>query len=129
MFLVLCLLIFIASNISNLNLSLFPEKDFEVIRETSPDGKLDAVMIIRDRGAMGTATYLAYIIPCTQKITKKDVAVFKATKMFDKQFSWKEDQELLIHYSQATILHSQDYVYPMREDPDYRVVIELLGDK
>ena len=102
---------------------VFPIIDSEVIRLTSPDGKLDAVMIGKHAGAMSTTRYMAYIIPKSHEVSKNDIAVFQGKRVLDEKFTWIDNQTLLIQYSKADIYHFQNYIYPIKEDPKKEIRI------
>jgi hypothetical protein len=105
--------------------SIFPMKDVEVLRVNSPDGRMDAVYIQRDAGAMTVARYLIYVVPSGQKPGKKSIAVFGGKRVFDLKIDWDEERKLLIQYSAADVFHFRNYMYPFKDDVGYRIEIEM----
>lgn len=109
---------------------IFSPKDVEVIRLPSPDGKVDAVLIQRDAGAMTYAQYLIYVVPNNQKPTEDSTAIFNAKRLFDEKISWHGDRELLIQYTKGDIYHFQNFVYPFSKKPEYvvRIIERQIDD-
>ena len=105
------------------SIPLFPLIDVETQRLDSPDGKVDAVLIERDAGAMTVARDLVYIVPDNQKPAKKDPPVFQAKRVFGLKVEWQNNYELLIEYDKAEIEHFRNYLYPFPEDLNYRIDI------
>ena len=104
---------------------IFPEVQVEISRVSSPDGKLDAVYVQADAGAMTSGNYLVYIVPKDRQAPKKkDKAVFHGKRTYDLEISWKADRELLIRYNRSDIKHFQSYYYPF---PEYKVDIRHMG--
>jgi hypothetical protein len=105
---------------------IWQESRGEVSRVTSPDGKLDAVYVQSNAGAMASADLLVYIVPKGHETPKeKDQAVFHGKHTYDLEISWKADQELLIQYNKSDIRHFQSYFYPF-SDSRYKVEIRYM---
>ena len=106
------------------NFSIFPVAQTEVLRVTSPDGKLDAVYIQSAAGAMASGNYLVFVLPKGSQPDKKDSAVFWAKRTFGLDLSWQDDGGLLIQFSEANIKHFQSYLYPFPKDTGYKIEIK-----
>jgi hypothetical protein len=92
---------------------LFSPVYTETLYSTSPDGKVDVVLITRDVGAMASTRYSLYLIPHGQKHEKNGSnAVFVAHRVFDLNVTWEDNCKLLIRYSSADINHFQNNYYP-----------------
>jgi len=124
---VLVVLLYVGYHV--LSHGIFPEVQVEISRVRSPDGKLDAVYIQADAGAMTSGNYLVYIVfKDRQAPKKKDKAVFHGKHTYDLEISWKADRELLIQYNKSDIKHFQSYYYPF-SDSRYKVEIRLCPSR
>lgn len=108
-------------------------KEYE--RVESPDGKVDAVLIIRGEGATGTDIYLIYVVPSGVKVRKKDVLkkkyefVFYAKYLRGDEIVWLNNRLLEIRYENAESLAFRSSIQPFKgkgqPDHDYKVVVQL----
>ena len=102
----------------------FKAVDVEILRLDSPDGKVDAVYIQRDAGAMTSTAHLIYVVADGQNpIEEKVRAVFEGSRLWDMDISWISNQELLIRYSEGYIYGYRNYAYPFPENYEYKVKI------
>lgn len=104
--------------------SIFPSVRVEILRATSPDGKLDAVYVQSGAGAMTSGNYLVYIVPKGHQPNKKNCAVFWGKRTYDLDLSWEDDQKLLVQFSKSDIKHYQSYIYPFPKDARYKIKIQ-----
>jgi len=83
---------------------LFPEHRTEIARVTSPDGAVDAVMMVSNCGAPCSNTYSVIVVPKGRKVPDDSVQyVFSADDMVNPQVSWKQAHLLEIAYAKAFI--------------------------
>ena len=98
-------------------------------RWTSPDGKVDAVLMHYDAGATTSLFESVYIVPIGKKVTKFDknwrkcAPVFMADYMKDRKIYWLRDKVLEIQYEKARIHSFKNFTMPLRED--YNYVVEI----
>ena len=106
----------------------------EEIRLTSPNAKLDAVMVLDSHGgAAGGLEWLVYIVPKGTKPTDDSHALFRASKLSGEKLAWSQAHLLEIHYDVAEIesfrnlwgLYEVQNVGPTGER-DFEVEIRLV---
>jgi hypothetical protein len=101
----------------------------EVIRLNSPDGRIDAVILSENAGAMGSMQYYLYIIPHGQKPDKKESIVFGGEKITDLKISWLTNCKLLIKYGpvyldQKPIIYTfKNQIQPFSGEANYLIEI------
>jgi len=117
----LCICMLVTTYIFIFHFSIFSLKDVEILRVPSPDGRVDAVYIQRDAGAMTIAQHLVYIVPAKQQIGKKSNPVFQGKRVLNEKITWESVGKLLIQYRYADIVHFRNYTYPFPEDTSYEV--------
>jgi hypothetical protein len=107
--------------------------DVEESRVTSPDGKLDAVMIYESYGgAVGGIDWYAYIVRKGKTVSAKQKPVFSSDDLTGARMVWNQPHLLEIHYDKADIeqfrnlwgLHEVEDVGPSGEH-DYDVEVRL----
>ncbi len=101
----------------------------EVSRLSSPDGNVDAVLMSHDGGATTSLSYLLYIVPAGEKMTKQDMKskiyrpVFDADHMEGRNIFWLHNKVLEIQYNKARIFSFRNHIRPLKED--YSYVVEI----
>lgn len=78
----------------------------ETTRATSPDGKLDAVLIEEEwGGAVGGFNWYVYIVPKGKSAPRDDKnALFVADELTGEQIVWNKSYLVEIHYDKARIM-------------------------
>ena len=108
------------------------EKDFvpeEISRFTSPDSKVDAVLMQTNGGATTSYGYFLHIVP-KGKSTKKGDEIFRADRVEGLIFKWIKVTQLEIKFKKAKIYHFSNYWYSEEVNNfNYRVDIDLVKDK
>ncbi len=74
-----------------------PCSEKELLRITSPDGKVDAVLVKGDCGATTSYSYDIFIVPRGES-TKKTKAVFKADHVKNESLQWLAPKILEVKY-------------------------------
>ena len=103
----------------------------EVARVTSPDGAVDAVMVVIGCGAMCSDTYLVAIVPRGGSAPSQyDSFAFSADDLSDAHLNWKQRHLLEIGYRRVLINQFRNVFYPFSKfgDPpswNYRVELRL----
>jgi hypothetical protein len=99
----------------------------EVMRITSPDGRVDAVVVSGDGGATTSLVYSVYLVPVGGKVERgeRDGSNFDADHFKGFGVSWKESRILEIKYDEARILDFRNYWYS-REVDDFNYVVEVV---
>jgi hypothetical protein len=101
----------------------------EVTRLNSSDGRIDAVIISRNAGAMSSMQYYLYVVPRRQKPDDKDSIVFGGEKLKDLKISWAGDRKLFIQYTavysdpKPIIYAFKNQIQPFSGEADYLVEI------
>jgi hypothetical protein len=110
---------------------IFPIPRQEVARVTSPDGTVDAVMVVLGCGPTCSDTYLATVVP---KGAKAPVEIqqfnFSADDLTDAHLQWQQPHLVEIAYNRALINQFRNISYPFAkfgapETWDYKVEIRL----
>jgi hypothetical protein len=80
---------------------------FEAVRVTSPDGKLDAVLIEDNSGGtLGGIFWCLYVVPKGEGAPKDDTKrLFYADELTMGAVVWKKAHLIEIHYDKASIMH------------------------
>lgn len=108
----------------------------EISRVRSPDGKVDAVLMRGNAGAMSSFTYCLYVVPFGCEISEKDIrknkykVVLDGSRMDGEKIVWLKTGVLEIQYREAEIYQFVDRISPLSEDKHYEVEIKktLLAD-
>jgi len=107
-------------------------KDFEpkeISRFTSPDSKVDAVLMQTNGGATTSYGYFLHIVP-KGKSTKKGDEIFRADRVEGLIFKWIKVKRLEIKFKKAQILHFENsWCSEEVNNFNYRVDIDLVKDK
>jgi len=106
---------------------IFPIPRKEIARVTSPDGTVDAVMIVLGCGPTCSDTYLAIVIP---KGAKAPVDIQQFNFSADTQMQWKQPHLLEVAYNRPFINQFRNISYSFAkfgspETWDYKVEIRL----
>jgi hypothetical protein len=109
---------------------ILPSMEYkEDMRLTSPDEKVDAVLIQGNAGATESFYYYLYVVPRGSKISEKDIhksrykEVFVATKMESQTVAWLKNKTIEIKYNKARIAFFCNHIAPLPEDTRYEVEI------
>ena len=104
----------------------------EIVRVSSPDGSLDAVMIRDNCGPLCSFGYSAFVVPRGEAAPKDlNRAVFQAYDMMREMLTWKQERVLEIAYEKATISKFRNISHPFGEfdrkekNWEYRLEIRL----
>jgi len=93
--LVIILISILLSNVACDFFSPCPKK--ETYRMTSPDKKVDAVIVEENCGATMPFVDLIYIVPCGDSI-KNHSPIYKSTYTRELEVKWAESKRLIISY-------------------------------
>jgi hypothetical protein len=104
----------------------------EIGRVSSPDGRVDAVMIRDNCGPLCSFGYSVFLVP-RGEAAPEDVnrAIFQAYDMEREALSWKRERVLEIAYEKATISRFRNLSHPFgdfdrkEKNWQYRVEIRL----
>ena len=96
----------------------------EVIRLSSPDMVVDAIVWTRDVGATASTSYEVYILPKGSKEIKNQEPLFIADHVEKINISWREQGCLEIHYTKARIFKFTNF-WESKDVLDYLYVVEL----
>ena len=81
----------------------------EIARATSPDGAVDAVLLINGCGAMCADNYLVTVVPKgTTAPAEIENYLFSADDMADGQIRWRQSHLLEISYKKALIFSTYE---------------------
>lgn len=95
----------------------------EVSRLTSPDNKVDAVLVERNVGATTSYSYHVYIVPKGTKV-KRGHEKFIADKVSHIKIEWLQSKLLQISYEQARIFHYSNF-WQSREVDNFEYIVEI----
>jgi hypothetical protein len=113
----------IAANIADRVLPLGKE---EIARTTSPDGKVDAVMIRDNCGAPCSFGYSVFIVPRGQgAATDLKQNVFTADDMVGERLVWKQQHLVAVGYDRARIYNFRNFFYPFRGEKNWSYQVEI----
>ncbi len=97
----------------------------EIVRFTSPDGRVDAIILTSDAGATTATAHEVYIAP--RGTTKRDLKhpVFTADYVMGLKVKWIESKHLEVQYQSARIFHFTNFWQSADVDYyEYEVKIE-----
>jgi hypothetical protein len=100
----------------------------EVWRSSSPDGKVDAVLMNYDAGATTSLIEMLYLVPAGQRIgywdrtLQKYLPLFTADHTKGRTITWSGERLLEIKYEKARIKHFRNHAYPLARQACYDVV-------
>jgi hypothetical protein len=96
----------------------------EVVRVTSPDRKVDAV-VVKVEGGLSTTNdpYNLYIVPTGGKVAGRRASL-NGLNMTDLKFFWKKPKSLAIEYKDGVIEHFEDS-WSSNQVESGRYVVEL----
>ncbi|MBF0137047.1 MAG: hypothetical protein HQL65_12475 [Magnetococcales bacterium] len=102
----------------------------EILRLTSPDQQVDAVMVEINAGATTAYVYKVYLMPTGKKPVEHDKHVFGATHLDDWKIKWLDSNRVVIIYSRADIFHYTNYkdiqlFHPIKGEQTKRIEILL----
>ena len=95
----------------------------EVSRVTSPDGKVDSVVIKIDCGATTSESYNVFIVGNGMAVKESDL-VFQADHMEDISISWREPPLLIVKYTKARIFQFRNF-WSSKDVDDFNHVVEI----
>lgn len=96
----------------------------EMQRITSPDGKIDLVVMRENYGATTSFVYLVYLVDKNEKISKRDKGYrFVAEKAHEMYLEWNDNYNVTIHYPQETkIAGYRNYYYHYNNDGSFYTI-------
>lgn len=98
----------------------------EVLRLSSPDNIVDAVLIETDGGATTPFGYLLYIVPHGNTPQKSD-AQLNAVDFETAKYLWREPKLLEIQYKGGKIYHFSNFWYSKEvQNLEYKVELRLV---
>ena len=93
---------------------------------TSPDKKVDAVIVEENCGATMPFVDLIYIVPCGDSI-KNHSPIYKSTYTRELEVKWAESKRLIISYKNANIHEfKSEWVSDDIDDTKYKVKITKI---
>ncbi|OLB97355.1 MAG: hypothetical protein AUG83_00480 [Acidobacteria bacterium 13_1_20CM_4_57_11] len=110
---------------------ILPISRKEVARAVSPDGTVDAVMMVTDCGAPCSFAYAVYVVPKGQEAPASNTLgqdVFSAENVVDGKLVWRQSHLLEISYSKALIDGFRNLVYPfgkIGDEASWRYAVEV----
>jgi hypothetical protein len=75
----------------------------EIKRITSPDQKVDAVLLERNGGATSSITNHVFLVPKGKAVEGLQYAILTADNFLDLDISWQANQTLMVGYDKARI--------------------------
>lgn len=103
---------------------LSPCNSKELLRISSPDNLLDAVIVESDCGATTSFTETVYIVPKSKGVSSDDV-IFKADHVSDLSLYWVKNKLLEIRYSKARIFNFTNF-WHSRDVDNFGYVVYIL---
>lgn len=110
---------------------IFPISRKEVARVASPDGTVDAVMVVTDCGAPCSFDYAVYVVPKGNEAPARDAVgldVFSAENIVDGRLVWKQPHLLEISYSRALIDGFRNLAHPfgkIGDEASWKYAVEV----
>ncbi len=95
----------------------------EVERVTSPDNKVDAVIIKKNYGATASFIYDIYIVPKGKKVDLGKPE-FRADHVEKLSLNWSQNKLLQIKYKNARIFHFSNF-WQSKEVDNFSYVVEI----
>lgn len=95
----------------------------ELLRVTSPDNRVDAILMRMNCGATTDYSYKVYIVPKTAS-TEKSNPVFVADKLDGELIEWSSPKHLLIEYRQARIFNFTNF-WQSRDVDNFNYVVSI----
>lgn len=93
----------------------------EIARTTSPDGAVDAVLLIDACGAMCADNYLVVVVPKGNHApVEAEDYLFSADDVADAKIHWQQSHLLEISYRRALIYQFRNVSYPFAEPGNTR---------
>ncbi len=98
----------------------------ELKRISSPDKKVDAVLIEREGGATVANSNRVFLVLPGKKVTEDDLDLsqFTADHTQNVDIEWEHNQQLLIKYEKARIFNFSNF-WQAKEVEDWNHVVEL----
>lgn len=98
-------------------------EDSELLRTTSPDKLVDAVVSSRDCGATTDYVYRVYVFKAGSEPVENDV-VFLADNVDDLNIHWQASKKLVISYKEARIFRFKNF-WSSKEIDNFRYVVSV----
>lgn len=98
-------------------------EDTEMDRLTSPDGKVDCVLVQRNCGATTSYVYNIFLVSKGKSIGKAD-PVFRADHVKDLTMQWQATKRLELRYKEARIFHFSNF-WQSRDVDNFAYVVEI----
>jgi hypothetical protein len=100
-----------------------PCEDKEISRITSPDSKIDCVLVERNCGATTCYAYSVFLVPKGGTLRKAQ-PVYRADHISDLNVRWQTAKMLDIRYKEARIFHFTNF-WQSGDVNDFRYVVEI----
>jgi hypothetical protein len=100
-----------------------PCEQSELLRVTSPDNRVDAVLLRINCGATTDYSYKIYIVPKASS-TKKTNPIFVADKLDGELVKWSSTKNLLINYRQARIFNFTNF-WHVRDLDNFNYIVSI----
>lgn len=95
----------------------------EIVRVTSPDSVVDAVLVRTDGGATTSFGFHLYIVPVGGE-PQVGHELFTADHMVGQKIEWKRPKSLEIQYEEARIFHFSNF-WQSKDVQNFGYVVEL----
>ena len=99
----------------------------EVLRLTSPESRVDAVIAQSNAGATAPVVFRIYVVRAGAKLPDERMDIFRADHAKDLDLSWVAPRLLRIRYSQARIYHFSNF-WQSADVDNFHYVIEAKLD-
>jgi hypothetical protein len=96
----------------------------ELERHTSPDGRVDAVLVRSNGGATTSFGYSVHIVPTSTVVDQGTGLVFACDHQEGLSVSWIRPKLLLLEYQQARIFQFTNF-WQSRAVDDWSYVVEI----
>lgn len=97
----------------------------EIERIESPDGKVDAVLIVKNGGATTSLTYEVFIVPRGGVVRKKSLPVFIADKVINLRAKWLRAKLIEISYTDARIFKYKNF-WQHRDVEQFKYEVKII---
>ena len=110
---------------------IFRETRKEVVRASSPDGTVDAIMTVADCGVPCSFAYAVYVVPKGQAAPEPKALpkeVFSAENLVEGKLVWTQSRLLQISYKKALIDDFRNVAYPfgkIGDEASWRYSVEI----
>ena len=96
----------------------------EITRKSSPDGKVDAVVLKINTHSTTPYSYRLYIVPKDKKVQNIENELFLANRVDELLINWEANKLLEINYKNARIFHFSNF-WHSKEVDNFKYIVEL----